>query len=171
MFCGCLSGQLAAQEEKQKRRKKGQLNSDGLPRLLTGDEFYNRVLEHQTILDAAKAAQEDCCKQKEEQSGALTEWKKLKKLRKTRNTAHREAYHEAMHLWKEESNLAKQERRWVGWAKPKLGKLESQAPKPGPVQGEGDKTSKGNGEVTGSEDEQNDENVDGMESDGESAEE
>ncbi|EGO30778.1 hypothetical protein SERLADRAFT_404796 [Serpula lacrymans var. lacrymans S7.9] len=138
--------QLAAQEEKQKRRKKGQLNSDGLPRLLTGDEFYNRVVEHQTALDAAKAAQEDCCKQKEEQSGVLTEWKKLEKLRKTWNTACREAYHEAMHLWKEESNLAKQERRRVGWGKAKARKA-------------------------GSEDEQSDENIDGMESDGESAEE
>ncbi|EGN91619.1 hypothetical protein SERLA73DRAFT_80282 [Serpula lacrymans var. lacrymans S7.3] len=117
-----------------------------------------------------KRQQEDCCKQKE-QSGVLTEWKKLDNLQKTQNTARREAYHEAMHLWKEESNLAKQEQRQVGWAKLKLGKLESQAPKPGPVQGKGDETSKGNGEVTGSEDEQSDENIDGMESDGESAEE
>ncbi|KAI6146725.1 hypothetical protein BKA82DRAFT_152461, partial [Pisolithus tinctorius] len=49
------------------------------------------------------------------------------------NMACREAYYEAMCLWKGESNLTKQEQRWMWWAKPKLGKLESQALKPGPV--------------------------------------
>ncbi|KIO00326.1 hypothetical protein M404DRAFT_73649, partial [Pisolithus tinctorius Marx 270] len=100
MFCGHLSGQLAAWEEKQKRRKKGQLNSDGLLRLLTGDEFYNCVVEHQKASDAANAAHEDHRKQKEEQSGVLTEWKKVEDLWKTRNMACREAYWEAMCLWK-----------------------------------------------------------------------
>ncbi|KAF9224097.1 hypothetical protein BS17DRAFT_753132 [Gyrodon lividus] len=47
MFCERLSGQLAAQEEKLKKRKKGQLNGDGLPRLLTGDAFYGLVVEHE----------------------------------------------------------------------------------------------------------------------------
>ena len=47
MFSDHLSGQLAAQEEKQnKNKKKGQLNGDGLPRLLVGDKFYNHVVEH-----------------------------------------------------------------------------------------------------------------------------
>ncbi|KAI5994115.1 hypothetical protein F5J12DRAFT_726471 [Pisolithus orientalis] len=127
-----------------------------MPRLFTGDEFYNHVVEYQKTSDAAKVAQEDCHKQKEEQSGVLTEWKKVENLWKTWNIACREAYNEVMCLWKEESNLAKQEQRQVGWAMPKLGKLESQAPKPGPV----DKGSKGNGEVTGSEHEQS---IDGTE--------
>ncbi|KAF8832973.1 hypothetical protein BDN67DRAFT_861419, partial [Paxillus ammoniavirescens] len=47
MYCDRLSEQLAAQEESQKKRKKGQLNGDGLPRLLASDKFYNRVVEHQ----------------------------------------------------------------------------------------------------------------------------
>ncbi|KIJ11406.1 hypothetical protein PAXINDRAFT_84600 [Paxillus involutus ATCC 200175] len=76
-------------------------------------------------------------------------------------TIHRETYHEVMCLWKEESGLAKQEQRQVGWAKPKLGKLEPWASKQGsekgskggkggePVGGGG----KGNGEVTANKDE------------------
>jgi hypothetical protein len=59
MFCDHLSGQLAAQEEKKKKKKKGQLNGDGMPRLLTSDEFYHRVVEHQNASDAAKAARDD----------------------------------------------------------------------------------------------------------------
>ncbi|KAI6097707.1 hypothetical protein EV401DRAFT_1879686, partial [Pisolithus croceorrhizus] len=47
LFCGRLSSQLAAQEEKQKEQKKrkGKLVGNGLPRLLTGDEFYSQVVE------------------------------------------------------------------------------------------------------------------------------
>ncbi|KAI6101470.1 hypothetical protein EDD16DRAFT_1495501, partial [Pisolithus croceorrhizus] len=47
LFCGRLSSQLTAQEEKQKEQKKrkGKLVGNGLPRLLTGDEFYSQVVE------------------------------------------------------------------------------------------------------------------------------
>ncbi|KAF9225954.1 hypothetical protein BS17DRAFT_794755 [Gyrodon lividus] len=100
-------GQLTAQEERRKKKKKGQLNSNGLPRLLTGDEFYNHVVEHQNASDAANTAQEDCHKQKEVKSGVLSDWRKVETMRKNRNMACREAYHEAMWLWKEERNVAK----------------------------------------------------------------
>ncbi|KAF9238112.1 hypothetical protein BU15DRAFT_48011 [Melanogaster broomeanus] len=173
MFCDRLSGQLAAQEEKRKRKKTGQLNGDGLPRLLTGDEFYNRVVEHQNACEAEKVAQEDRRKRKDEQSELLTEWRKAETERKKRNNARREAYRGAMRLWKEESEVAKRERRRVAWAKPKLGKMEPQAPKPGSERGEG---ASGECEGLGDEgndedvtDEQSDGNADGM--DGESAEE
>ncbi|KIK80283.1 hypothetical protein PAXRUDRAFT_159071, partial [Paxillus rubicundulus Ve08.2h10] len=105
-------------------------------------------------------------------SGVLTEWKKTETAqKKKRNTARREAYREAMRLWKEESDLAKQNQRWVGWAKPKLGKLEPQVPKPGSKREEGTsgEAREGNADITGSEDEH--ENADVMESDGESVEE
>ncbi|KIK84334.1 hypothetical protein PAXRUDRAFT_152910, partial [Paxillus rubicundulus Ve08.2h10] len=46
---------------------------------------------------------------------------------------------EAMHLWEDERALAKHEKWQVGWEKPKLGKLESPAPKP-VLKGKGDKT-------------------------------
>lgn len=44
MYCKMLSSQLAAQEEKKLARKWEKLVGDGLPRLLTGDEFYHSVL-------------------------------------------------------------------------------------------------------------------------------
>ncbi|KIK77921.1 hypothetical protein PAXRUDRAFT_80254, partial [Paxillus rubicundulus Ve08.2h10] len=116
-----------------------------------------------------KMAQEDCCKQKEEQSAILTEWRKAEKEQKKRNAMCRQAYYDAMQLWKDGSNLAKEQRRRVAWGKPKLGKLEPQAPKPGTEQGKSGEVEGGNGEVT--EDEQSDGNDDGMGTYGESGEE
>ncbi|KAG2738869.1 hypothetical protein P692DRAFT_201672883, partial [Suillus brevipes Sb2] len=46
MYCKTLSSQLAAQEEKKLARKWEKLVGDGLPRLLTGDEFYRSVVDH-----------------------------------------------------------------------------------------------------------------------------
>ncbi|KAF9220268.1 hypothetical protein BS17DRAFT_715257, partial [Gyrodon lividus] len=102
---------------------------------------------------------------KEEQSVMLTEWRKQKK----RNAVCRQAYCDAMHMWKKESKLAKQQRWWVAWAKPKLGKREPQAPKLGSQEGGAGEVEGENREVT--KDEQSDGNDDGMGSDGESREE
>lgn len=75
MFCEQLSGQLATQEEKQKKkRKKGQLNGDGLPRLLTSDEFYNWVIQHDNACEEEEAAQESHQKQHEEQVSLMVTW-------------------------------------------------------------------------------------------------
>ncbi|KAF9225995.1 hypothetical protein BS17DRAFT_699870 [Gyrodon lividus] len=57
-----------------------------------------------------------------------------------------------MSLWEVERNLAKQERRRIGWAKPKLGKLEAPAPRLVVKSGDGDgedKEDDGNSESDG----------------------
>ena len=46
MYVDQVTKELANNEERRKKRKKGQLNGDGLSKLLTGDEFYNCVVEH-----------------------------------------------------------------------------------------------------------------------------
>ncbi|KAF9246200.1 hypothetical protein BU15DRAFT_58308 [Melanogaster broomeanus] len=69
MFCERLSGQLAAQEEKQKKRKKGQLNGDGLPRLLTGDAFYSLVVEHEETSAIEEEARKARKKLRDERAG------------------------------------------------------------------------------------------------------
>ncbi|KIK97644.1 hypothetical protein PAXRUDRAFT_824751 [Paxillus rubicundulus Ve08.2h10] len=85
MFCVHLLEQLAVQEEKKKNT--GQLNGDGLPRFLSGNNFYNHVVEHQNACETEKATQEDHHKRKDAYSELVTE----------------EAYHDVMCLWKEES--------------------------------------------------------------------
>ncbi|KAF9220140.1 hypothetical protein BS17DRAFT_787956 [Gyrodon lividus] len=88
MFCERLSGQLAAQEEKQKKRKKGQLNGDGLPRLLTGDAFYGLVVEH----EETSAIEEEACKARkklrDERAGLMEAWKEADKKQLERNNSH-----------------------------------------------------------------------------------
>lgn len=138
MFCERLSSQLAGQEEKQRKRKKGQLNGDGLPRLLTGDDFYNRVAEHERTSAIEEAARQARKRQRNERAGLMDPWKQAEKERLERNKARRTAFHEELALWTEECARAKEEGRRPGWVKPKLGKLEKPIPKPGADVHDGD---------------------------------
>jgi hypothetical protein len=152
MYCDNVSEQLAAQEDKQKKRKTGQLNGDGLPRLLTGDEFHKQVVEHEAAAEEEKVERENRRKLKEAQSGVMAAWKEADNTRKQRNKDQRSTYHEELRLWEVERNLAKQEKRRTGWAKPKLGKLEAPAPRLVVESGDGDgedEEDDGNGESDG----------------------
>jgi len=157
MYCDQLSEKLAAQEEMKKAKRKGQLVGDGLPRLLTGDEFYQRVVDHEQTVADEKLAHESRWKQKEHQSVLLAAWKEADEAHKQWNKEQKAAYHQKLALWIDEKEWAKQERRRVG-TKPKMGKLERPLPKPG----------SGNAEVEGDKgDDGNDEHSDvAMESDG-----
>ncbi|KIK81607.1 hypothetical protein PAXRUDRAFT_15145 [Paxillus rubicundulus Ve08.2h10] len=108
----------------------GQLNGDGLLRLLTGDKFYNQVVEHQKTSEEEKIEHKNRRKLREAQLGVMAAWKEADDAWKKQNKDQQEGYHEELQLWEVERDLAKQEKRWVGWAKPKLGKLEASAPKP-----------------------------------------
>ena len=130
MYCDRLTEQLAAQEEKQKKKRKGQLNGDGLPKLLTGNEFYMRVVEHEKALEQDKVDRENRQKQWEEQSQLMASWKEADEAQKERNKVQKEAYHGALHLWEAERDLAKLEKRRPGWKKPMRGELEKVAKKP-----------------------------------------
>ncbi|KIK93751.1 hypothetical protein PAXRUDRAFT_46480, partial [Paxillus rubicundulus Ve08.2h10] len=92
MYCDRVSEQLAAQEESQRKKKKGQLNGDGLPRLLTGDQFYECVVEHQKNTEEEKIVQKNRRKQREEQARLMTAWKEVDEEQKRRNKARREVY-------------------------------------------------------------------------------
>ena len=130
MYCDRLTEQLAAQEERQKKKRKGQLNGDGLPKLLTGDEFYTRVVEHEKAIEQDKADRENRQKQREAQPQLMASWKKADEARKERNNVQKEAYHEALRLWEAERDLAKFENRRSGWKKPTRGELEKAEKKP-----------------------------------------
>jgi hypothetical protein len=132
MFCERLSSQLAAQEEKQKsaHKKKGKLVGDGLPRLLTGDEFHNRVVEHEKATVEEDMVREERRKLRDERTEVLGPWKEAEAARLERNRVRRQAYKDELVTWEAERDLAKAERRRTRWTQPKLGKLESPLPKP-----------------------------------------
>ncbi|KIJ14531.1 hypothetical protein PAXINDRAFT_115849 [Paxillus involutus ATCC 200175] len=160
MYCGHMAEQLAAQEEKQKKRKKGQLNGDGLPRLLTSDDFFGLVVERQKVVEEERVACENQQREKEELSGVMAVWKEVDNARKNRNKACREAYRDELAVWEEERALAKSKKRRIGWKRPKLGKLESPAPRPAVEGAEG----------VGSGDESDGTDDEGIEADGGSVE-
>ncbi|KIK26425.1 hypothetical protein PISMIDRAFT_39787, partial [Pisolithus microcarpus 441] len=99
IYCDRLSEQLVAQEEAKKAKKRGQLVGDGLPRLLTSDEFYQWVVDHENTTAAQKLAQENCCKQKEEQTHLMTAWKEADEACKQWNTQQKADYHHKLALW------------------------------------------------------------------------
>lgn len=69
---------MATQEEKQKdaHKKKEKLVGDGLPRLLTSDEFHDQVVEHEKVAVEEVKVWKEQCKQRDEQTEVMGPWKK-----------------------------------------------------------------------------------------------
>ncbi|KAG1882514.1 hypothetical protein F4604DRAFT_1744553 [Suillus subluteus] len=122
--------QLAAQEEKKLARKREKLVGDGLPRLLTGDEFYRSVVVHNNAADAEVAARESRRQERDERASLMKAWKEEDAKRLERNEVRMQEYKEELRQWEEERAKAKLERRRMTHVKPKLGRLEAPLPKP-----------------------------------------
>ncbi|KAG1786740.1 uncharacterized protein HD556DRAFT_1247864 [Suillus plorans] len=108
LYCSQLRGQLANKEaKKQSKKKNGKLMSDGLPQLLSSDEFYERVVNHEKeqkrVADDKKTRREE----RERRSEALAIWKRLEDARKRENNEQRTRYREAVEIWNEEKSKAK----------------------------------------------------------------
>ncbi|KAG1888871.1 uncharacterized protein F5891DRAFT_966099 [Suillus fuscotomentosus] len=107
MYCSKLRSQLANQESKKRGGKdSGKILGDSLPRLLSGDEFYERVVEFEEA--QKRAATEKCTRVEEHKRRAetLAEWKKLEDARKEENKARRDHYHMAIEVWQVEKARA-----------------------------------------------------------------
>ncbi|KAG1895259.1 uncharacterized protein F5891DRAFT_984342 [Suillus fuscotomentosus] len=103
---------------------------DGMPRLLTGDEFYNQVSEHQRAAEEEAAAKEVHQIEREGRAAAMAVWKEAEAARLKRNEERRATYKEEVRLREEERDCAKLEKCRPRWTKPKQGKLELPIPKP-----------------------------------------
>ncbi|KAI6139955.1 hypothetical protein BKA82DRAFT_153935 [Pisolithus tinctorius] len=130
MYVDWVTKELENNEEKRKKKKKGQLNGDGLPKLLTGDEFYNQVVDHHKSIAEQDAARKARQKQRDERNELLVAWREEEAACQECNKALRNTYHEELQLWELERDQAKAENRRPHWAKPKCRKLERPAPKP-----------------------------------------
>jgi hypothetical protein len=140
-YCDLVRSQLAAQEEKSKKKKKGRLVGDGLPRLLTAREFVRRVAEFEEKATEKATALEQRKATRAEKSEALKQWKVLDDERKERNKEIKNNWQERVREWEAERDLAKEEHRRPRWTKPSLkGLLFSPLPKPGFAVEPGEKT-------------------------------
>ncbi|PPQ88599.1 hypothetical protein CVT25_009837 [Psilocybe cyanescens] len=77
-----LKQQLAAKEEKKSKKKAGKLVGDGLPRLLTGDQFYELAKEKEREIRDEERLKEDRRGAKERYREALGLWKVADERRK-----------------------------------------------------------------------------------------
>ncbi|KIK76767.1 hypothetical protein PAXRUDRAFT_104184, partial [Paxillus rubicundulus Ve08.2h10] len=100
-YCNKLRFQLAFQEEKKSNPgAPGKLDVDGLPRLLSGDEFYERVVEFTRWQKEAVAKKETRKVARERLKAANEEWKKSEAERKAENSRRREHFHAEKEAWK-----------------------------------------------------------------------
>lgn len=132
MYCNQLHGQLVAQAEKEKnaKKRKGKLMGDGLPKYLTGDEFYQRVVDHEKAADEEELAKEERRKRKGERSEARAAQKDAEKGRMERNRVRRQEYKSEVIAWEAERDLAKREHQRPQWKRPVLMGIEP-APRKG----------------------------------------
>ncbi|PPQ90142.1 hypothetical protein CVT25_012488 [Psilocybe cyanescens] len=81
-FSSLPSQQLAAKEEKKSKKKAGKLIGDGLPRLLTGDQFYELAKKKEREICDEERLKEDRRGAKERYREALALWKVADEQRK-----------------------------------------------------------------------------------------
>ncbi|KAG8215132.1 hypothetical protein J3R82DRAFT_8602 [Butyriboletus roseoflavus] len=87
MYCDWLHGQLAAQAEKEQamKKRKGKLMGDGLFKYLTGDAFYQWVVDHEKAVKDVELAKKECQMKKDACTEARVAWKDVEKGRLERN--------------------------------------------------------------------------------------
>ena len=119
LYVGMVRTKLQSQEEKKSKGKSKKFNADSLPKLLDGDEFYQRVVkanERRKLEEAEKVP-------KQAAQGAAAEvkkkWEEEEEARKLRNNEATDAWQEAVKLWEIEWDRAKEARsmktkRWRG---------------------------------------------------------
>lgn len=134
MYCGMLRGQLAYHEKKKNTPKgMGKLVGDGLPRLLSGDEFYERVVE---FTDRQKRTERERAERNEAREGraeAMKEWHKADEERKRENGMKRLRYKDEKIVWEAAKKMAVAQKKRFGVPAPKLGKCPGPYPKPAVV--------------------------------------
>jgi hypothetical protein len=133
-YCDRVRSQLESHEKKTKKRGQGKnkrLHGDGLPQLLTGDEFFSRVVHAEEAHGKEVAEKEARKGRRDEHTKALGEWKARDDERKKRNEVKRDAWKRAVADWQAQRDLAKERGiKWTGGKKPTLGGVEKAEPRP-----------------------------------------
>lgn len=118
MYCNLLRGQLANYEKKKNAAKaSGKLMGDGLPRLLSADDFYECMIEFTKMQERTEWEKEIRQQAWEERAEAMKVWKRCEDERKVQNAAQVVRYKEALKVWEVERAKAKVERPQIWTAK------------------------------------------------------
>ncbi|KAJ3494531.1 hypothetical protein NLJ89_g10787 [Agrocybe chaxingu] len=124
---------LAALEEKKENDKmKGKLIGNGLPKMLTGDDFYEHVVKFtkwQREQEQQKMERKEAAKSYKEE---LSTWKVAEEAQKERNKEISMVYHEALDAWEEWKAAAKAAGKACQFKepRPKMGPRIKATPKP-----------------------------------------
>lgn len=130
LYCGKLRGQLAHQEKtKEKGKGKGRLMGDGLPCMLTGDEFYKKVVVHEADQKRAAKTKANRAQVQAGMAEAIAKWKKDEKERKERNVVRGDVYKTAVKQWETARDAAKTANKSFTTRKPGREKLETPVPR------------------------------------------
>lgn len=131
-YCGKLKRHLAHQENKMKDKGKGKgtLVGDGLPRVLTGDAFYEAVVEFKK----AKAAEERDAETKKDAravyAAALKEWKEGEAARKAEKEDLLMEYRHAVTCWENVKARSARKKTRFNLLKPKMPTFDKAARRP-----------------------------------------
>ncbi|KAK7461414.1 hypothetical protein VKT23_008592 [Stygiomarasmius scandens] len=120
-YCSSMRKQLLLKEEKEKKRQQ-KFFGDGRAKILTSDEFFERVVEHDKEMEE-KDRERTRKAAKERQAVELIQWEKEEKERKDWNEAKDEARKAALENWNAQRAAAKAR-------KVKLKDWDKQNPKP-----------------------------------------
>ncbi|KAK0437076.1 hypothetical protein EV421DRAFT_1715421 [Armillaria borealis] len=109
LYCKKVRRQLVQKEKRNGKGRSQQLNRDGMPHLLTSNDFYDRVIDHEETAireEEEKKAHRDA---QESHSKAMALWRKKDDQRKACNKKKMEQWEKDVHLWEAECDLAKVE--------------------------------------------------------------
>jgi hypothetical protein len=130
-YCSRLRGQLAHKEEKKANPKgKGKLMGDGLPCLLSGDWFYEWVVEFEAWQQREEREKEARLEAREERGEALVKWREQQEERKVAIAARRAEWETEKQVWETKKAAAKLAKKRFDRPKPLLGKLPPAIPRP-----------------------------------------
>ena len=112
-----VNGQLNAHEDKVSKKNKKKKKLTGRAQLLTGDSFFNMVVEAEENAMRAAQEKEERRGRREEHAVAISTWKNSKEKRKERNEEVRRRYHVDVKDWETERDRAKAVRQRPAWTK------------------------------------------------------
>ncbi|KAF8162394.1 hypothetical protein BJ912DRAFT_864753, partial [Pholiota molesta] len=108
LYCGRVRRQLNAKEVKAKKGKKGgRINGEGLPRLLTSDEFYKLVEDHELAEEEAQRAKEARKVLQDQHDIEVLQWEEDEEKRKKQNDEAQKVFESDLEDWERRRKEAK----------------------------------------------------------------